>query len=128
MLFTPCCISLAYPYGSMRTAVEFTAVTRCGGAGTSRAAGGLLGFIRWENTVTLVAEGNNNYRLILISNSKLNVTYHTKRNSTIPVDEPLTPLAGATRQVRQYRFLHHFTRTTSWMGSRSPSTASRCMH
>lgn len=53
------------------------------------------------------------YRLTVVSEKEVKVTYHTRINSFEPVDKDLT--AETFGSVRYFEFEHHFSRTTIWM-------------
>ncbi len=54
------------------------------------------------------------YRLAVVSQKDVKVTYHTKINSSQPVDKDLT-VTETLGDVRYLEFTHSFSRTTIWM-------------
>ncbi|MBS1792295.1 MAG: hypothetical protein JSS81_00495 [Acidobacteria bacterium] len=54
------------------------------------------------------------YRLTVVSDRDVKVTYHTSINSFEPVDKELEP-AATLGAVKYFEFAHNFSRTTIWM-------------
>jgi len=68
-----------------------------------------------KTQVFLADAGPKGYRLTVITAMPLRVSYHTSRNSRIPVEKVLAPLPSAIKGVTTYDIDHRFTRTTPWM-------------
>ena len=74
--------------------------------------------VHWSNAdadVYLVQKNSGGFLLTVASQKEFTVTYHTRINSTEPVDKVLTPIQSANG-VKQYAFDHNFTKMTIWMG------------
>jgi hypothetical protein len=54
-------------------------------------------------------------RLTVISEKTVRVDYHTKINSSIPVDDQLAITGSLGTSVKYFAVKHHFSRTTIWM-------------
>ena len=74
---------------------------------------GVFWFDKDSGTEAYLFPGKN-YRLTVISQKEVKVTYHTEINSIEPVAKELTPTETAGN-VRYFDFEHHFTKMTIWM-------------
>jgi hypothetical protein len=66
--------------------------------------------------VYLVPKSGQSYRLLVLSNKDVKVTYRTRINSVEPVTKELAPLDASGGVIRYYEFDHYFSKMTIWMG------------
>jgi len=65
--------------------------------------------------VYLVPKTAQAYRLVVVSNKEVKVTYRTSINSVEPVKKELMPVS-VSGPVRYFEFEHYFSKMTIWMG------------
>lgn len=56
-----------------------------------------------------------NGKLTVISGQKVKVLYHTKINSSVPVDKELAQKSSPGAAVKYFQIEHNFSRRTIWM-------------
>lgn len=66
--------------------------------------------------VYLIPKTAQTFRLTVIYNKDVKVTYHTRINSVEPVVKELVPLAASGATIKYFEFDHYFSKMTIWMG------------
>lgn len=76
--------------------------------------------VHWSDAATgteiyLAEAGGQGYRLTVVSQREVKVTYRTSINSVEPVVKELAPVETVGSVVRYYQFNHYFSKMTIWM-------------